>query len=117
MLSPVECIISCARTHTLQGYLAHEQTPPPLGPPQGPRRSPTEDFEEGVISYEKYHCKLDTLKQARRGKALQAIETFFFAGLDDPDKIVRVLYICIYTCIYVYIYMYIYTYMYVYIHT
>ena len=25
----------------LQGYLAHKKPPPPVGPPQGPRHSPT----------------------------------------------------------------------------
>ena len=35
------------------------------------------------------HPKLDILKQARRGKALQALETFFSAGLDDPETTVR----------------------------
>jgi hypothetical protein len=35
------------------------------------------------------HPQPGTLKQARRGKALQALETFFFAGLDDPETTVR----------------------------
>jgi hypothetical protein len=41
------------RTHlALQGYLAHKKHPPPLGPPQGPRRSPTVGSCGGAVSYE-----------------------------------------------------------------
>ena len=67
-----------------------------------------------LITFIDAHPQPDTLKQARRGKALQALETFFSAGLDDPDMIVRVLYICIY--IYIYSYMYICIYVYIYTH-
>jgi len=35
------------------------------------------------------HPEPDTIKQARRGKALQALESFFSAGLDDPETTVR----------------------------
>ena len=33
----------------LQGYLAHNKQPPPLGPPQDPRYSSTEGSSEGVF--------------------------------------------------------------------
>ena len=42
-----------------------------------------------VCMYIDGHPQPGTLKQARRGKALQALETFFFAGLDDPETTVR----------------------------
>ena len=37
----------------LQGYLAHKKQPPSLGPPYGPRHSPTVGFKEGVV----YHAR------------------------------------------------------------
>jgi len=37
----------------LQGYLAHEKQPPPLGPPKDLRYSPTVGSWEGVVSYER----------------------------------------------------------------
>ena len=70
-----------------------------------------------LITFIYAHPQPDTLKQARRGKALQALETFFSAGLDDPDMIVRVLYICIYIYIYIHICIYVYMYIYIYIYT
>ena len=40
---------------TLQGYLAHKKTHPPLGPPEAPEHRPTVGALEGAIS-----CKLGT---------------------------------------------------------
>ena len=37
----------------LQGYLAHKEQPPPLGPPSDPRYSPTLSSQEGGVSYER----------------------------------------------------------------
>jgi len=39
--------------HPLQGYLAHKKTPNPLGPPEGPRHSPTVGSYGGAVSYER----------------------------------------------------------------
>ena len=36
----------------VQGYLTHKKHPPSLGPPYGPRQSPTVGSYEGVVSYE-----------------------------------------------------------------
>ena len=38
-------------TGFLQGYLAHKKPPPPLGPPQGPRHSPTVGSYGEAVSY------------------------------------------------------------------
>jgi len=37
----------------VQGYLAHKKTPPPLGPPKGPRHSPTVGSYGEAFSYER----------------------------------------------------------------
>jgi len=37
----------------LQGYLAHKKRRPPLGPPQGPRHSPTVGSYVGAVSFER----------------------------------------------------------------
>ena len=37
----------------LQGYIAHKKQPPPLGPPQGPRHSPTVESWEVAVSHER----------------------------------------------------------------
>ena len=37
----------------LQGYLARNKPPPPLGPPQGPRHSPTVGSEGDAVAYER----------------------------------------------------------------
>ena len=44
------------RAIPIQGYLAHNKPPPPLGPPQGPRHIPTVGFlmsEVPLFSYER----------------------------------------------------------------
>ena len=41
-----------ART-VLQAYLDHKKLLPPLGPPQGPRHSPTVGSWGGAVSYER----------------------------------------------------------------
>ena len=37
----------------LQGNLAHKKQPTSLGPPQGPRHSPTVGSQVGAVSYER----------------------------------------------------------------
>ena len=37
----------------VQGYLAHEKAPIPLGPPKGPKHSPTIGSEQVALSYER----------------------------------------------------------------
>jgi len=41
------------RVH-VKGYLAHETTPTPLGPPQDPRHRPTVGSSGGASSYVRY---------------------------------------------------------------
>ena len=36
-----------------QGYLAHKKQPPSLGPPQGPKHSPTAGSQGKAVSYER----------------------------------------------------------------
>jgi len=42
-----------AEARDIQGYLAHTKQPSPLGPPQGPRHTPTVGFYGGLVSYER----------------------------------------------------------------
>ena len=48
------------RLRVLQGYLAHKKTPSPLGPPQGPRHSPTVGSQGGAVSCERSTPPLHT---------------------------------------------------------
>ena len=48
-VSPARPWASLSTIRTVQGYLAHKKQPPPLGPPQGPRYSPTVGSAEAVI--------------------------------------------------------------------
>jgi len=49
-----EVVPPCRLAYTLlQGYLAHKKHPSSLGPPYGPRHSPTVGSWEGDVSYER----------------------------------------------------------------
>jgi hypothetical protein len=54
-----------------QGYLAHKKQPTPLGPPRGPKRSPTVGSEE-VAGY--YECTPVALAQGAGGRRVIPIE-------------------------------------------
>ena len=59
---------ACTTFASSQGYLAHQNPPPPpLGPPQGLRHSPTVGCWGGAISYEQgspVHARLFTSNDA-----------------------------------------------------
>ena len=44
------CHLVTPLVREVQGYLAHKKQPPPLGPPQGPRHSPTVGSQGGAVS-------------------------------------------------------------------
>ena len=50
-LSKMKTATGVTAPKTVQGYLAHNKTPPPLGPPQGPRHRLTVGSYGGAFSY------------------------------------------------------------------
>ena len=63
----------------LQGYLAHKKQRPPLGPPKGPRHSPTVGSWEGVFLCVRHPCS--ALEAAVVGGWLDAVALCESGGL------------------------------------
>ena len=61
---------------TLKGYLAHKKQHPTLGPPYGPRQSPTEGSYGGVVSDERYPCSVG-----------ERLKSGFSGGLVVPEEV------------------------------